>query len=71
MNTSDAKDYDEWARLVNDKRWSWSGSLPYFRKTEHHHDPNADRQSTASTVLFKPLLPPHQDGIICFVNLSK
>ena len=25
-------------------RWSYEGLLPYFRKTEHHHDPNADPQ---------------------------
>ncbi|TVY80304.1 Alcohol dehydrogenase [acceptor] [Lachnellula suecica] len=35
----DSKDYDEWARLVGDDRWSWKGFLPYFCKTEHHYDP--------------------------------
>lgn len=34
----DSKDYDEWARLVGDDRWSWAGFLPYFRKTETYHD---------------------------------
>ncbi|KAL9057348.1 MAG: hypothetical protein Q9162_002422 [Coniocarpon cinnabarinum] len=38
----DAADYDEWAELVGDKRWSYSGMLPYFRKTEHHFDPHVD-----------------------------
>lgn len=38
----DAKDYEDWATLVGDRRWSWEGFLPYFRKTEHHHDPNVD-----------------------------
>ena len=28
--------------MVKDDRWSYNGFLPYFRKTEHHHDPNAD-----------------------------
>ena len=28
--------------MVNDKRWTYDGLLPYFRKTETHHDPNAD-----------------------------
>lgn len=27
-------DYDEWAELVNDTRWSYDGLLPYFKKTE-------------------------------------
>ncbi|TVY17340.1 putative GMC-type oxidoreductase [Lachnellula arida] len=38
----DAKDYDYWAKIVNNPRWSYSGFLPYFIKTEHHHDPSAD-----------------------------
>ena len=38
----DRADYDLWGRLVNDKRWSYDGLLPYFRKTENHHDPHAD-----------------------------
>ena len=38
----DAKDYDDWAREVGDNRWSYSGQLPYFRRSEHHFDPEAD-----------------------------
>ena len=38
----DAKDYDSWASLVNDKRWSYDGLLPYFKRTETHHDRHAD-----------------------------
>ncbi|KAL8947727.1 MAG: hypothetical protein Q9222_006023 [Ikaeria aurantiellina] len=38
----DRADYDLWGKLVNDKRWSYDGQLPYFRKTETHHDPKAD-----------------------------
>lgn len=38
----DALDYAEWARQVGDDRWSYKGLLPYFRRTEHHFDSNAD-----------------------------
>ncbi|GLA30286.1 hypothetical protein AnigIFM63326_008490 [Aspergillus niger] len=36
------EDYDLWASLVGDSRWSYHGLLPYFRKLEHHFDPFAD-----------------------------
>ncbi|RAH70007.1 GMC family oxidoreductase [Aspergillus aculeatinus CBS 121060] len=29
-----AVDYDQWAELVQDPRWSWSSLLPYFKKSE-------------------------------------
>lgn len=32
----DACDYNEWADVVNDQRWSYKGMLPYFKKSEHH-----------------------------------
>ena len=35
-------DYDLWARLVGDHRWSYEGLLPYFRRTEHHHNHTDD-----------------------------
>ncbi|KAJ9243971.1 CAZyme family AA3 [Paecilomyces variotii] len=38
----DAQDYDHWARQVSDQRWSYEGLLPYFKRTEHHYDPNGD-----------------------------
>ncbi|KAI9760263.1 MAG: hypothetical protein M4579_001777 [Chaenotheca gracillima] len=38
----DTADYEEWSNLVGDSRWSYKGLLPYFKKTEHHYDPNAD-----------------------------
>ncbi|KAL8833600.1 MAG: hypothetical protein Q9170_004183 [Blastenia crenularia] len=40
----DALDYAEWARQVEDDRWSYKGLLPYFRRTEHHFDPDADEE---------------------------
>ncbi|KAF2026476.1 putative glucose dehydrogenase [Setomelanomma holmii] len=38
----DVQDYDEWARNVKDQRWSYNSLLPYFKRCETHHDPNAD-----------------------------
>ncbi|KAH7070399.1 putative glucose dehydrogenase [Paraphoma chrysanthemicola] len=38
----DAQDYDDWAREVGDERWSYKGMLPYFQRSEHHHDPTSD-----------------------------
>lgn len=35
-------DYDTWADLVGDKRWSYAGLLKYFKRVQHHHDLNAD-----------------------------
>lgn len=32
-----ARDYDEWAALTGDARWSWQSVLPVFRQTEDHH----------------------------------
>ncbi|CZR66971.1 related to choline dehydrogenase and related flavoproteins [Phialocephala subalpina] len=29
-----AVDFDQWAKQVGDGRWSWSGQLPYFNKSE-------------------------------------
>lgn len=29
-----SKEYDEWAALVNDNRWSYEGQLPYMKKSE-------------------------------------
>ncbi len=38
----DKVDYDLWGKIVHDKRWTYDGLLPYFRKTETHHDRQAD-----------------------------
>ena len=31
-----ARDYDQWARLVDDDAWNWAQSLPYFTRHEDH-----------------------------------
>ncbi|KAF2642484.1 FAD/NAD(P)-binding domain-containing protein [Massarina eburnea CBS 473.64] len=38
----DKLDYYEWAREVNDDRWSYDGLLLYFKQSEKHFDPNGD-----------------------------
>ena len=38
----DASDYDAWAELVNDSKWSYKGLLPYFRKIENYHTSDLD-----------------------------
>ena len=38
----DAANYDHWSRLVGDSRWSYKGMLPYFRRSEHHHNPKVN-----------------------------
>ncbi|KAL2862676.1 GMC family oxidoreductase [Aspergillus lucknowensis] len=38
----DAADYDHWARVVGDERWSYRGLLPFFRRSESFFDRNAD-----------------------------
>ena len=35
-------DYDHWARVVGDEKWSYEGMLKYFRRSERHGDDNAD-----------------------------
>ncbi|KAJ0416723.1 putative glucose dehydrogenase [Aspergillus carlsbadensis] len=38
----DARDYDQWAKMVDDTRWSYNGLLPYFRKSETFFDRDAN-----------------------------
>ncbi|KAI1469344.1 putative GMC oxidoreductase [Daldinia caldariorum] len=40
----DAADYDEWAEVVGDKRWSYEGLKPWFVKSENFYDSGADPQ---------------------------
>jgi choline dehydrogenase len=32
-----ARDYDQWAQLTGDTRWSWQNCLPDFKQHEDHH----------------------------------
>jgi hypothetical protein len=50
-----ATDYDHWAKLVGDPRWSYQGMLPYFKKTEHHFAPGADPEQHG---LMDQFIPP-------------
>lgn len=37
-----AAGFDQWSQEVGDPRWSYAGLLPYFKKSEHWHDDQAD-----------------------------
>ena len=37
-----AADYDAWAAMVGDDRWNYENMLSCMKRTEHHHDPQAD-----------------------------
>ena len=65
----DAGDYDHWAHVVKDTRWSYRGMLPYFRKVENYHTLNVEKgehgyeglihtQSVSSTGREYPLREP-------------
>ena len=38
----DTVDYEQWARSSGDDRWTYERMMPYFNRSEHHHDPDAD-----------------------------
>ncbi|KAF2467780.1 putative glucose dehydrogenase [Lindgomyces ingoldianus] len=38
----DRRDYDDWARVVGDERWSYEGMLKYFKRSERHWDSSVD-----------------------------
>ena len=38
----DGTDYEQWARSSGDDRWTYERMMPYFNRSEHHHDPDAD-----------------------------
>ncbi|KID93768.1 glucose dehydrogenase, partial [Metarhizium majus ARSEF 297] len=44
---ADAADYDDWAEMVGDKRWSYDGFKPWFRKTERFHGSGNDADTDA------------------------
>ncbi|CAN8103379.1 unnamed protein product [Discula destructiva] len=39
-----SKEYDEWAALVKDDRWSYEGQLPYMKKSESWFDNSDPKQ---------------------------
>jgi hypothetical protein len=59
-------DYDLWAEVVGDQRWSCEGLLPLFKRVRHYHDPNAD--SERSTI-FRARLTRVQGVRIHFAKL--
>ena len=38
----DRTDYEKWARSSGDDRWTYERMVPYFNRSEHHHDSDAD-----------------------------
>ena len=38
----DKTDYEQWAKSSGDDRWTYERMMPYFNRSEHHHDPDAD-----------------------------
>ena len=38
----DKADYEQWAKSSGDDRWTYERMMPYFNRSEHHHDPDAD-----------------------------
>lgn len=46
-----AVDYDDWATLVNDNRYSYKGQLPYFKKAEHwFHNDNPEQHGQGGPI---------------------
>ncbi|MFK7963840.1 MAG: GMC family oxidoreductase [Burkholderiaceae bacterium] len=40
------RDYDEWAKIVGDDRWSWTNVLPMFKEVEDHWSGDDDLHAT-------------------------
>lgn len=38
----DKVDYEQWAKSSGDDRWTYERMMPYFNRSEHHHDLDAD-----------------------------
>ncbi|KAI0855705.1 choline dehydrogenase [Xylaria cubensis] len=45
---ADSADYDEWAKVVGDQRWSYEGLKPWFRKTENFYGLDGDTDEHGS-----------------------
>ena len=66
-----SKDYDRWAQLVDDDRWSYRGLLPYFKRSETHYRSDGDDDShgfegpiKTATGRHYPLRQPVHDGLL-------
>lgn len=44
----DTSDYDAWRRMLDDKRWSYDGLLPYFKRSEAFSDAGANPEQYGS-----------------------
>lgn len=40
----DKADYEQWANSSGDNRWTYQRMMLYFNRSEHHHDPDADKK---------------------------
>ncbi len=38
----DKADFEQWANSSGDQRWTYERMVPYFNRSEHHHNPDAD-----------------------------
>ena len=45
---ADASDYDQWAKVVGDERWSYKSCLPYLKKAEQHFNAKKNTEHRGS-----------------------
>jgi choline dehydrogenase-like flavoprotein len=55
---------NQWADLAGDKRWSWEGLLPYFKKTETFYP---SKSNTANLEKYHGFDGPIKASIFFFV----
>ena len=41
-----ARDYDQWASLLDDQTWRWEACLPWFKRHEDHHHGASEHHGT-------------------------
>ena len=46
---ADASDYDQWAKVVGDERWSYKNCLPYLKKAEQHFNAKKNTKHRGSS----------------------
>jgi choline dehydrogenase len=55
------RDYDEWADLLGDKRWSYDEVLPYFKKSENNTRPGiGDLHGKGGPMTVSDINPPNR-----------